>query len=551
MNISDSVIDGRASRPALIFLLSILMPVSSATSHDAARNEAAASVPLYSNLGSHHHPITTAIPRTQDYFDQGLRLVFAFNHDEAIRAFSEAARLDPDCAMCYWGSALALGPHINAKMDAASAKKAYSLVQRAVSLVSRASKPEQAYIRALAQRYARQPPTDRSRLDHAYARAMADVVQQFPDDLDAATLYAEALMDLRPWNYWTPDGRPQPGTTEILTLLEGVIARDPHHPGACHYYIHAVEAVSPEKALACAERLAKLMPGAGHMVHMPAHIYVRVGRYADAVESNRHAVHTDEDYIADQRPTGLYPLAYYPHNYHFLAFAATMAGRSAEAIEAARALTVKVTPAVAEKFPELEALVPYLPLILVTFGRWDEVLAEPLPSDRLRFANAMTHYARGVAFAAKSKVSAAHAALNKVRRASAAMPEGTNKSVLKIAANALAGEIAARQGRLNAPIAHFKRAMELEDRLPYTEPPFWFYPLRHSLGKALLAAGRPEEAETVYREDLKRFPENGWALHGLEMSLRAQGRTAQAAEIAQRFRRAWSGADILLSTSRF
>jgi tetratricopeptide (TPR) repeat protein len=287
------------------------------------------------------------------------------------------------------------------------------------------------------------------------------------------------------------------------------------------------------------------------MVHMPAHIYVRVGRYADAIESNRHAVHTDENYIADQRPSGIYPFMYYPHNYHFLAFAATMAGRSAQAIEAARTLAGKLTLQVVRKFPELEPLLPYPHLTLVSFGRWDEVLAEPLPAKEFRFATAMAHYARGVAFAAKEKWSEANAALTRVKSALAATLEGTGKTVLKIATHALAGEIAARHGELNAPLEHFKLARELEDSLRYIEPPLWYYPMRHSLGKALLAAGRPEEAETVYREDLKRFPENGWALYGLEASLRDQGNASEARKVEERFRRAWAGADVALTASRF
>src|SRR5437867_2287501 len=294
-------------------------------------------VPLYDNLGNHHHAVTTRVALAQQYFDQGLRLVFGFNHGEAIRAFNEAARLDPNCAICYWGTALAYGPHVNAPMDSAGGVAAWAAVQKAEAHLSTASPQEKAYIRAVAKRYAAGPPANRAPLDSAYARAMAQVVRSRPKDLDAATLYAEAMMDLRPWNYWKqPSGEPYPGTLEIVSQLERVIAADPNHPGACHYYIHAVEAVQPQKAVACAERLASLMPGDGHMVHMPAHIYIRVGRYAEAIQSNVHAVHTDETYIEDQHPAGVYPLGYYPHNLHFLSFAATMSGRSALAIDAAR-----------------------------------------------------------------------------------------------------------------------------------------------------------------------------------------------------------------------
>ena len=290
-------------------------------------------VPLYSDLGSYHRTITTRNPSTQRYFDQGLRLVFGFNHAEAIRAFTEAARLDPNCAMCYWGIAYAHGPHVNAGMDSASGVAAYAAAQRAHSLSRSATPVERAYITAIAKRYAKVPPANRAALDSAYSRAICDVSARFADDLDAVALCAESMMDLRPWNYWKLlSAEPYPGTAELVAKLEGVLQRDPNHPGACHYYIHAVEAVSPQKAVPCAERLAALMPGVGHMVHMPAHIYIRVGRYNDAVESNVHAVHTDEMFIEGQKPQGVYPLAYFPHNLHFLAFASTMAGRSGQAV---------------------------------------------------------------------------------------------------------------------------------------------------------------------------------------------------------------------------
>jgi hypothetical protein len=295
-------------------------------------------VPFYTDLGSHHKGISTKVPAAQQYFDQGLRLVYGFNHAEAIRSFTRAAELDPACAMCYWGIALAYGPHVNAPMDAASGVAAYAAVQKARSLQSHATAPERAYIEALAQRYEVDPPVNRVRSDTVYSRAMGHVAKTYPKDLDAATLYAESLMDLRPWNYWRPDGTPYPGTNEIVQQLESVLTRNPNHPGACHYYIHAVEAVNPKAAVPCAERLARLMPGEGHMVHMPAHIYIRVGRWNDAIKANQHAIHSDEVFIEGQHPMGVYPLAYYPHNIHFLAFASTMAGRSVQAIEAANTL---------------------------------------------------------------------------------------------------------------------------------------------------------------------------------------------------------------------
>ena len=540
------------SRLTLLGCLVASPPTVAETGHGTADSGAAPGpVPLYDNLGGHHHAITTEVPKAQQYFDQGLRLVYAFNHAEAVRAFGEAARLDPGCAMCYWGAALAYGPHINGAMDAVAGEKAYAMLQKAIALAPQASASERAYIQALARRYARPPPANRSKLDAAYANAMAAVAKRFPEDLDAATLSAEALMDLSPWDYWTSQGRPKPHTAEILALLDSVIARDPDHPGACHYYIHIQEAAHPEQAVACAERLARLMPGAGHIVHMPAHIYIRVGRYADAIESNRHAVHTDEGYLTEQHPSGIYPLTYYPHNLHFLAFAAAMAGQSAQAVEAARALAGRLDLEAIRQYPGLETLVAYPQLTLVTFGRWDEVLAAPLPADGLRFAGAMAHYARGVAFAAKARWHDADLALGKMKNALAATPAGINRTVLKIAAQALAGEIAARQGRPDAAADRFTRAVELEDSLRYSEPPYWYYPMRHSLGKALLAAGRPQAAERVYREDLMRYPENGWALFGLEASLLAQGQDAEAGQAKERFAHAWAGADVALTASRF
>lgn len=510
------------------------------------------SVPLYSNLGGHHHEVTTKVPAAQQYFDQGLRLVFGFNHGEAIRAFNEGARLDPNCAMCFWGAALAAGPHVNAPMDSGAGVAAYAAAQRALKLATGVSPREQAYIRAVAKRYAKVPTAaNRAGLDSAYARAMAEVVQKYPDDLDAATLYAEAMMDLRPWNYWKqPSGEPYPGTPEIVAQLERVIKSKPDHPGACHYYIHAVEAVQPEKAISCAERLAALMPGDGHMVHMPAHIYIRVGRYADAINSNVHAVHTDETYIEDQRPSGVYPLGYYPHNLHFLSFAATMAGQSATAIDAARKLRAKTDLQVARQVALLQPFVSFLDVTLVTFGRWDEVLAQPLPPSDIPYASGMAHYARGVAFAATGKWTEAQGELDVVKQLAAAA-KGDDKVVFDIATHALLGEIAARQNKLEDAATHFKAAMAIEDGILYFEPPTWYYPIRHSLGAVLLRAGRPSEAEQLYREDLRRFPENGWALFGLATSLRAQGKTTDAADAEARFQKAWSTADVTLTASRF
>ena len=524
------------------------------------RPQAASTVPLFDNLGSHHVAIATRVPAAQRYFDQGMRLVYGFNHGEAIRAFDEAARLDPSCAICHWGAALANGPHVNAPMDSAGGVAAYEQLQKALALRSEASPRERAFIDALARRYASPPPADRAKLDSAYAQAMADVVRRYPNDLDAATLYAEALMDLRPWDYWRKDGSPYPGTNVALAQLDRVMRADPNHPGACHYYIHAVEAVAPEKAVACAERLASLMPGAGHMVHMPGHIYIRVGRYDDAIKANEHAVHADETYIASERPSGLYPIGYYPHNYHFLAFAASLAGRSAQAIEAARKTSEKIPAEVARQAPPLEALLTYAPLTLVTFGKWDDVLATPLPPSDLRLSTGLAYYARGVAHAAKGQWPEAQAALDTVRTITAGTAahdqialtagSGENKTIMEIATHALLGEIADRRGQADAE-GHFREAVRLQDTFNYIEPPQWYYPVRHSLGSVLLRHGKAAEAERVYREDLKKFPENGWALFGLAKALETQGKSAEAKAVEARFRKAWAGSDITLTASRF
>ena len=512
----------------------------------------AETVPLYTNLGSHTKRISTNVAATQQYFDQGLRLVYGFNHAEAIRSFTRAAELDPTCAMCYWGIALAYGPNVNAPMDAASGGAAYAAAQKALGLKSRATAAERAYIEAVAQRYAETPPTDRAPLDTAYSRAMKRVASTYANDLDAATLYAESLMDLRPWNYWRPDGTPYPGTNEIVRQLRKVISRNPNHPGACHYYIHAVEAVNPKAAVPCAERLARLMPGEGHMVHMPAHIYIRVGRWNDAVQANQHAIHTDEVFIEGQHPMGVYPLAYYPHNIHFLAFASTMAGRSAQAIEASNTLTGKVNVDVARQVGMLQEMLPYHALTLTTFGKWDDVLAQPLPPEDIRFSYAMAHYARGVAHAAKEQWPEAQAALDTVTAINAATPDGAEgKTALSIAVHALSGEIATRRGDLEAGLTHFREAAKIEDGGLYFEPPKWYYPIRHSLGATLLKARHPAEAEKVYRTDLRRFPENGWSLFGLAQALRAQKKHSEADAVEARFRKAWASTDVTLTASRF
>lgn len=494
----------------------LLTPLLAAAQHDHAGAK------LLGGLGGHHHEITTKSRQAQRFFDQGLALAYAFNHPEAKRSFEEAARLDPSCAMCHWGIAFVLGPNINASMDPAVSAEAYAASRRALALAPNATPRERAYIEALAKRYSQPAPEDRAPLDSAFARAMRDVAARFPNDDDALTIYAEALMDVAPWTYWTPDKRPLPGTREILTSLERVTARNPKHPGACHLYIHAVEAAFPERAVACAERLAALMPSAGHIVHMPAHIYLRVGRYADAIRANEHAVHADEAYIADQRAESFYTIAYYPHNYHFLAFAATMAGLETKALDAARAAAAKIPPDIAVTASDLQLLVAYPYVTLATFGRFDEVLREPLPRRDLPVATGLAWFARGMAFAAKRQLDDANAALDTVRATSVALTTNPGDPVMRIAERVLAAEIAIRSGKAADALVPLTEAKDIEDGLMYMEPPYWHQPVRHFLAAALLELNRPAEAERLYREDLARFPKNVWSLRGLERAKRAQ-----------------------------
>jgi hypothetical protein len=492
--------------------------------------------------------------------DQGLAMVYGFNHDEAIRAFREAARLDPTCAMAYWGIAFSLGPNYNLPTDSERAAEARKAADKAVALAGRTTPRERAYIAAIAKRYGRRPDTDdRKALDRAYANAMRDVARRYPDDLDAATLFAESLMVLRPWDLWKPDGTSQPGTKEIVATLERVIARDAGHPGANHYYIHAVEASpNPERALRAANTVAATMPAAGHIVHMPSHIYMRVGRYADAADTNTRAIAVDEAYIGAQQPAGVYPMMYYPHNMHFFWSAASMEGRSADALAVATRLDGHLDPAMMKSMPTMEYFAPTRPFGLVRFGRWKEILAVPRPPDDLPYSIAMWDHARGLALTATGKLADAEASLAEIRRIAPTIPADRivadnqpARTHVEIAAAVLTGEIAARRGRTDDAVAALRTGVELEDGLPYTEPPAWYQPVRHRLGAVLLAAGRHADAEAVYREDLRRNPDNGWALFGLRAALRGEKKTAEIAAIDERFHRAWARADVRLETSRF
>ena len=513
--------------------------------------------PRLQKLGSHTFPVSTKNPQAQLFMNQGLNLSYAFNHAEAGRAYREAARLDPSLAMAHWGEALALGPNINAPMDPASEPKAVEVIQKAVALKAKASPREQALIDALVHRYSGRAEDRKSR-DVAYADAMRKVHLQFPDDQDIAMLYVESVMDLRPWGYWTRDGTPYDRTTEIVGLTEKVMAKNPNHPGALHLYIHLMEAYEAYKAEPAADRLLTLMPAAGHMVHMPAHIYQRVGRYADAARSNELAIAADEDYISQCRAQGLYPMAYYPHNLHFLWFAATADGRSKLALENARKTASRVDDETLKAAPLLAGfrVIPYL--ALTRFGKWDEMLKEPEPPATSAYMRGTWHYARGTAFLGKGQMSEAEQELAKLKEvlndASLDQPlfsPNTGRAILSIGQDVLAGEIAAAKKDFDKAVLHLERAVRLEDALVYTEPSEFHYPPRHALGAILLAANRPAEAETVYWEDLRRNRENGWALFGLMQALKAQNKNEDAALVEARFKKAWARADVQLTASRF
>jgi tetratricopeptide (TPR) repeat protein len=519
--------------------------------------------PLMGNLGDHSLPISTRNPLAQEYFDEGLTLAYGFNHEEAIRSFKDALKLDPSCAMCYWGIAYALGPNINAPMAASAVPEAWAALEQAIALAPQANAKERAYIDALAHRYSPDASTDRAALDMAYADAMRALSAQHPDDLDAATLYAEALMNLTPWNYWTKQGQPTEYTQEIVATLEQVLALNPDHAGANHFYIHAVEAShTPERALPSAERLETLSPGAGHLVHMPAHIYWRVGRYADAYRINIDAHHADKHTVGgtpDQNAHTFYSLAYYPHNIHFLFAAAQMLGNRAQTIDAARQLVADIPPSGYDANPGLEDFRPIVLFGMMRFGMWDEILEEPQPEAKFQYATGIWHWARGLAYTRKGQLAQAEAEYERLAAIAEqpAMDElllysfAQASTMLDIAMNVLKGELALARGEHEQGIAALEQAVAIQDNLHYIEPPAWHFPVRHNLGAALMALGKHTEAEAVYREDLRQYPLNGWSLFGLAESLRAQGRQDEAQEAQEKFEEAWEGADVELVASSF
>jgi tetratricopeptide (TPR) repeat protein len=519
---------------------------------------------LLPGLGRPGFRISTARPEAQRWFDQGLTLTYGFNHDAAARSFLKAAEIDPDCAMCWWGAALVLGPHVNATMEPKDNAVAWARLQRARALAPRTTAREQAFIAALAARYSENPPADRRPLDEAYALATAALVQGRPDDLDAAVFHAEALMDLQPWDYYDAELRPKGHTSEIVRVLESVLKRDPEHVGALHLYVHAVEAsATPERGVAAADRLRTLIPGSGHLVHMPAHIYARVGRWYDAVLANQAAIRADDVYLSmcGRNVSGVYPLGYVPHNPHFLWFAASMAGASAIARDAALE-TAKRTD-----LPELMRQPGYASLQnywmtpwfdRVRFGRWAEIEKLPNPAPDLPYVTAIWHYAQAMAAVRGGRLGDAdrhHAALAEL----AADPRLAELMAwdryslshgARIAEGTVRAELALARGEHAAAIHALEEAVRIEDAIPYDEPPGWHAPVRQTLGAVLLAAGRAADAERVYRDELRRNPANGWSLQGLVAALDAQGRTSDAAKARRDQARAWAHADVRLANSR-
>lgn len=540
-----------------------LLPVLAAGVLSLAVPPAAAdTMPLFQGLGPHTRKVTTSSADAQKYFDQGLNFLFGFNHGASIRSFQEAARRDPACAMAHWGIALANGPHINfPAVPPPAAEAAWAELQLAQQNAAHATPVERELIEALSQRYANPQPDDRSPLDKAYADAMRKVWQEHPDDADVGALFAEAMMDLRPWDQWTPEGQPQPGTEEILATLDAVLKLEINHPFANHLYVHAVEASPhPERALPMAERLRTLQPALAHNVHMPSHIDIRVGHWQEAVQSNLAAVQADKSYRSIVGPPQGFIHMYIAHNEHMLAYAAMMTGQRELALTHIRAAVAGLPEDFLQEnamWAEAFVALPYE--VLARFGMWDEILAEPgNHPDYMPFTRAFRHAARGIAFAAKHDVAAARDEQAAFLEAAKLVPpdeiaagNNTCQAVLMVATPMLAGEILISDGRLDEGLAALREAVKAEDALRYDEPPGWILPARHSLGANLMAAGRFAEAEQVYREDLSRLPENGWALFGLAESLQRQGKAGEAKAVLARFEKCWARADVSIQSSCF
>ncbi len=523
----------------------------------ACRSSSADEARRYPGFGGYHRTITTSSPAAQEWFDQGLQLLYGFNHDEAIRSFREAAKLDPQCAMAWWGVSYAHGLHINnPAMTEEQSQGGYEAAQRALECLEGATPVEAALVRAVAERYAWPIPEDRKPLDAAYADAMQRAHEAHPADPDVGALFAEALMNLQPWDYWTSAGEPKGRAPEIVAVLERVLAFAPQHPGANHFYIHAVEAShAPERAVTAADRLVALVPGSGHLVHMPSHIYTRVGRYGDAADTNDRAIAVDRAYFEVAPPPRFYSL-YFLHNVHFLAYAAMMEGRPEKALEAARRIENEVPEDFLRDFVHIADGFTSTKLhVLIRFGRWEDVLAVPEPEKGRFLSRALRHYARGVAFSSLGRMEEANAELAAFDEVAAQVPENWSilnnpaSTVLPIARAMLIGELRFREGRLDEAFASLRDAAAREDALVYDEPPGWMQPVRHAQGALLLAAGRAAEAEAIYREDLSKNPENGWSLLGLEKALEALGRPDEARVVGERLAVAWKRAEIQPSSS--
>lgn len=542
----------RMSRLSLVAILALLVSVSDVKAQHHGGSSGEKPAMLLPGMGDLHHPISTASPEAQKFFDQGLTLVYGFNRPEALRSFKRAAELDPRAIMPLWGIALAVAPHINMDGDMdVDQKMGFEVLQKALSMSRAAPEPERAYVEALAKRFSNDPKADPQKLARDYATAMAELVKRYPDDLDAATLYGESLMVLSRWKWWTPDGKPNEGTAEAVSALESVIRRSPLHPGANHYFLHAVEmSPTPERALPSAARLMGVVPGIGHLVHMPGHIFMQLGDYELSATTNERAVEADKKYIAlTGVAPNVYTLGYYSHNIHFVAMGHAAQGRFDDAKRAADDLAANVAPAVKLMPMMADYFMPVQLYVLLRFQRWDEILRSSPPDQALVFLTAFRHYARATAFAAKGNKDEARKEQRLFEEARRKVPGDAmlqfNKSVdvLNVAAAALEARVAAND---KAAIPHWKRAVEAQDALSYDEPPSWYYPVRESLGGALLRSGQLAEAEAVFRDDLKRNPRNGRSLFGLMESLKAQNKTAQVDWVRREFETAWKRAQVQL-----